>query len=268
MVPGQPPPFAALSSAPLFGFESALHYLTAVCEKHLANDMLGVGDDFRGWHNYLEAPLTYCGLLSLLLLPQVFSQAPRRHLIIFILFLAGMLIPIVFPWFRYLFWLFQGDYYRILSLFSILGLITLSMMVFSRYLRGGALNLWLLAATTIVLVGILYWPLGELQNLINGALKQQATIFLVSYGVLLAAGQFTRRQTWAAWIVVGLVAVELIQFNYPTVSSRKTVSKHELKERTGYNDETVDAVRDIKAGDTSFFRITKLLHRRPARGPV
>ena len=75
--------------------------------------MLGTGDDFRGWQNYLEAPLTYCGLLCLLILPQVFVSGHGSPDYLR-LFLAGMLIPTVFPWFRYLFWLFQGDYYRTL----------------------------------------------------------------------------------------------------------------------------------------------------------
>jgi Bacterial membrane protein YfhO len=65
---------AALSSSPFFGLESSLHYITAAL-KPFANDILGTGDDFHGWQNYLEAPLTYCGLLCLLILPQVLLAA-------------------------------------------------------------------------------------------------------------------------------------------------------------------------------------------------
>jgi hypothetical protein len=131
---------AALSSFPLFGLESARHYITAIF-RPFANDMLGTGDDFHGWLNYLEAPLTYCGLFCLVIFPQTFVGAPQRRRIIYLLFLAGILIPTVFPWFRYLFWLFQGDYYRTYSLFSILGVITLSMIAFSRYIECHTLSL-------------------------------------------------------------------------------------------------------------------------------
>ena len=148
---------ARLSSSPLFGFESLLHYITAIL-KPFANDILGTGSDFRGWKNYLEAPLAYCGLPCLLLLPQVLVRGTRSQRVIFFLFAAGILIPTVFPWFRYLFWLFQGNYYRAYSLFGVLGMITLSMMAFSCYIEGRTLRLWLLAATTIVLLGILYVP--------------------------------------------------------------------------------------------------------------
>ncbi len=160
---GAASPVATLRSSPLFGFESLLHYITAIL-KPFANDILGTGSDFRGWKNYLEAPLAYCGLLCLLLLPQVLVRGTRSRRIIFLLFLAGILIPTVFPWFRYLFWLFQGNYYRAYSLFGVLGIITLSMMVFSCYIEGRTLSLWLLSATTMLSVGVLFVSFEPLQD--------------------------------------------------------------------------------------------------------
>ncbi|HWM25909.1 MAG TPA: YfhO family protein [Chthoniobacterales bacterium] len=254
---------STLTSFPVFGLESHLHYLTAAL-RPFANDALGTADEFQGWVNYLEAPITYCGLLCVAIFPQVFAGAPRRHRIIYALFVAGIIIPTIFPWFRYLFWGFQGDYYRTYSLFSILGLISLSMIAFSRFIQGRALNLWVLAATTLVLLGILYLPIADLQSRLKPDLKLQATIFLSSYSVLLAAGQLLKRRMVATWMIVGLGTLELIRFDQVTVSNRNTVSKQELKEPTGYNDETVAAVRDIKAGDNSFFRLTKLRHSGPS----
>jgi uncharacterized membrane protein YfhO len=249
---------ATLSSSPVFGFESHLHYVTAAL-RSFANDILGTAEAFRGWQNYLEAPLTYCGLFCLVVIPQVFVGATRRHQLIYGVFLAGLLLATVFPWFRYLFWLFQGDYYRAFSLFSILGLITLSATAFSRYLEGRPLNVWLLALTTIVVVGVLYLPVTELQTRVDSDLKQQATIFLVCYAGLLGAGQLLRQTKITGWIIVALAAFELTLLDRNTVSNRSTVSKQELKARVGYNDETVDALRDIKASDTSsFYRVTKI----------
>jgi hypothetical protein len=259
-----PDSFAAgLSSFPVFDFESRLHYITAAL-RPFANDILGTAEAFRGWQNYLEAPLTYCGLLCLVIVPQVFVGARRRHQLIYGLFLASLLLTTIFPWLRYLFWLFQGNYYRALSLFSILGLITLSAMAFSRYIEGRPLNVWLLAVTTIVVVGALYLPVQEMQSRIDPALKQQATIFLVCYAGLLGTGQLLRRTTVTGWIIVVLAAFELILFDRITVSNRSTVSKQELEARVGYNDETVDAIRDIKASDSSsFYRITKIRPSSP-----
>jgi uncharacterized membrane protein YfhO len=56
----------------------------------------------------------------------------------------------------------------------------------------------------------------------------------------------------------------VIRFDQAAVSNRNTITKQELKEPTGYNDETVDAVRDIKADDNSFYRITKIRPSGPS----
>jgi len=249
---------ARLTAFPVFGLESQLHYLTAAL-RPFANDILGTAEPFRGWQNYLEAPLTYCGLLCLILLPQVFVGTPRRLQLIFGLFLTGVLLTTIFPWFRHLFWLFQGDYYRALSLFSILGIVTLSAIAFSRYLEGRSLNLWLLAATMLVVVGTLYLPVEEMQRRLDPALKLHATLFLLSYAGLLAIGQLLKRRNLTGCLIVAVTAFELVLFDHITVSNRSTVSKQELKARVGYNDETVDAIRDIKASDSgSFYRVTKI----------
>jgi uncharacterized membrane protein YfhO len=249
---------AMLRSSPLFGFESLLHYITATL-KPFANDILGTGTDFRGWKNYLEAPLAYCGLLCLLLLPQVFVRGTRSRRVIFFLFLAGIVIPTVFPWFRYLFWLFQGNYYRAYSLFGVLGVITLSMMVFSGYIEGRTVRLWLLSATTVLLVGILFVPFAPLQALINPGLRYVVTTLLLLYGLLLTAGQLLKKQELAAWLIVGLSAIELVQFDRITVSNRQSFTKEEATSRVGDKGEIVDALRDIRAGDNEkFFRVRKL----------
>jgi uncharacterized membrane protein YfhO len=239
----------------VFGLGSQLHYITAVL-RSFANDLLGTGDSFRGWVNYFEAPLTYCGLLSLALLPQAFVGASRRQKIIYALLFTALILPTLFPWFRHLFWLFQGNYFRTYSLFWVYAFIILGVTVFSRYLQGRPLNLWLLVATIIVLAAILQLPIQELQARINPTLKLQATIILILYGTILLAGQLLKRNQIAGWMIIALASLELIQFNRITVN-RPTVTKQELKERVGYNDETVDAVRELKASDSGFFRITK-----------
>lgn len=245
-----------LGSFPVFGFESRLHYITAAL-RFLANDLLGTGSNYRGWANYLEAPMTYCGLLPLLLFPQTFIAASRRQRIIYVLFLIGLLLPTIFPWFRYLFWLFQGDYYRAHSLFSAFGIITLGVIAFSRYVEGRSLNLWLLAGMTILLLSILYLPLREWQSVISVPIKQRVTLFLLLYGALLVIGKLIGRQDIVGWIIVVLVAVELLDFDRVTVLNRDIVRKQELRARAGFDEDTVQAVRDVKTSENAFFRLTK-----------
>jgi hypothetical protein len=238
-----------------FQLGSPLYYITAAL-RPFYTDMIGTGDGYRGWENYYEGPTSYCGLLSLLILPQAFIGATRRQRILYTVFLALIAIPLVFPWFRYLLWLFQGGYFRAFSLFSIFAFLVLSMTALSRYTEHGTINLWVLGATLTMLLGILRCPIHEMQALINHELTWTVTVFLIGYTALLIIGQIVKRQSIAGWVILGVAAIELIHFDRITVN-RPTITKQELKERIGYNDETVDAVRDIKANDNGFFRITK-----------
>jgi uncharacterized membrane protein YfhO len=152
-------------------------------------------------------------------------------------------------------------------LFSILGLITLSMIAFSRYIDG-RLNLWVLGVTALVVVATLYLPLGELHAGMDLSLKRYATVLLVLYTVLLAVGRLAGWPQVAALGIVALAAGELVLFDRITVSRRSTVSKEELKARVGYNDDTLDALRDIRAADnSSFFRLTKIRPSGPGVYP-
>lgn len=253
--------FGPTPSSP-FQLGSSLYYITATL-RPFSSDIIGTGDAYRGWENYYEGPESYCGLLLLLIFPQAFAGVPRRQRILYTLFLALIAIPVVFPWFRYLFWLFQGGYFRAFSLFSIFGIITLGMTAFSRYTEGRSLHLWTLGMTLLVLLSVLYLPINELQALINPGLRRIAAILVVLYATLLITGQMLKRQGIAGWIIVALTAMELVYFNGITVN-RPTITKRELNERIGYNDETVDAVREVKTSDNGFFRVIKTWGSGPA----
>src|SRR5262245_50858865 len=249
----------------LFQFESALYYVTAAL-RPFSTDMLGTGDDFRGWLNYFEAPMTYCGLLCLLMVPQAFIGATCRQRILYGLFVTFAVVPVIFPWFRYLFWAFKGGYFRAFSLFSVFGIITLSMTAFSKYTQRKPLNLFILGASLLLLLSVLYLPNNEIQMLISNRLRLTVAIFLILYAALLISGQIAKRQNIIAPIILFLAAIELVHFDRATVN-RPTVTKQELRERVGFNDETVDAIRDIRANDSSFFRITKTWFSGPANRP-
>jgi hypothetical protein len=246
----------------VFQLESPLYYVTAAL-RPFSTDMLGTGDDFRGWVNYFEAPITYCGLLCLLMLPQAFVGASRRQRLVYGLFLSFAIVPVIFPWFRYLFWAFEGGYFRAFSLFSVLGIITLSMTAFSRYTEQKPFNLWILGASLLLLLTVLYFSGHQIQSGISEQLRRTVGILLILYAALLVVGQITKRQGVAATIILLLAAIELIYFDRITVN-RPTVTKQELRERVGFNDGTLDAVRDVKASDSSFFRITKTWSSGPA----
>jgi uncharacterized membrane protein YfhO len=248
-----------------FEFGSSLYYTTTIL-RQFSSDMIGTGDGYRGWENYYEGSLSYCGLLPLLLLPQAFVATRRRQRILYIVFLGLITTPIVFPWFRYVLWLLQGGYFRTFSLFSIFVFLLLSMTALSRYVERGTINLWILIATLVVLLGLLHCPIGDMQTLIDHTLAWTATAFLIAFTALLIIGHAVQRQSIAGWAVIVLAAIELIYFDRITVN-RPTVTKEELNQRIGYNDQTIDAVKEIKSSDESFFRISKTWGSGPATGP-
>jgi uncharacterized membrane protein YfhO len=248
---------AVLASLPVFSLESAYHYVTVLL-RSFCNEFVGTGDAFRGWQTYIEAPQTYCGLICLLLLPQALLSGTRRHRVVVVLFLFWLIIPTAFPWFRYLFWLFKGPYYRTYSLFCVLGIVTLSLFALRHYLEGKRFSVWLLLAWAAGLVGALFLPFAALQNLIDPALRVVVVIGLLLYVAILLAGWLMNRRTLAVYLVVVVTAVELIYFNRISVAERNFVKKGELVEGVAARADSIQAVADLQRDDHSFFRTTSL----------
>ena len=101
----------------------------------------------------------YSGLLALLLAPQAFTVMRGRARIAWAVVTALGLALHVFPWPRFAFWLFTGDYFRTLSLFVTLLLLALATRALDAIVRKGALRTSLLAGTLIALLVLLFWPL-------------------------------------------------------------------------------------------------------------
>ncbi len=249
--------FSLLGSTSPVALESAYHYVTALL-RPFCNEFVGTGDAFRGWQTYIEAPQTYCGLICVLLLPQALLNGTRRHRVVVALFLLWLIIPTAFPWFRYLFWLFKGPYYRTYSLFSVLGVVTLSLFALRHYLEGRKFNVWLLLAWAAVLVGVLYLPFAPLQNLIDPGLRIVVIACLLLYVTILLAGWLTNRRTLAAYLVVAIAAAELIYFDRISVAERNFMKKSELVAGVAARADSVPAFADLQRNDHSFFRTTSL----------
>jgi uncharacterized membrane protein YfhO len=252
----------ALFSEPFWKTAPRLQNITALL-RPFANDIMGSGSNFRGWKNYLEAPMNYCGMLCLVLLPQAFVSATRRQRILYSLVLTFAFVPTIFPWFRHLFWLFQGDYYRTYTLFSVLGILTVSMGALSRYTEKRMLHLAVLVLTAVVSLTIVFCP--PLQSYIEPKLRNIVALFVLIYVGILAGGHILNRQGLATWLIVMVAVIEVVYLDDFTIANRTIMTKSELNQRRYYNDYTVDAVRDIKNHDSSFFRITKTWASVPLR---
>jgi uncharacterized membrane protein YfhO len=255
--------FSKLMSQSVFFLESPMYYTTSVM-RLFGNDLIGNGTDFKGFGNYLEAPMFYIGLLPLLLMPQVFLYGPNRKRIVSAIFLLIFMIPLIFPFFRYAFWLFSGDYFRGFSFFVAFVFLFYSIKVMQELGRGKKINLFLLGATFVGLLILLYYPYQYSDQIINNDMRSVVRLFLFLYTALLTAGYFFKNKTIIQVMLVVTVCAEVVYINYNTVNDRKVLSRTEMHQKTGYNDYSVEAIDWINTHDKPFFRINKDFMSSPA----
>ena len=255
--------FHILSSKPVFGFGDELQYLS-ILMRAFGNDLIGNGNDFKGWQNYLESPTGYIGLLSFILAPQVFVflDVRRRRLLATCLGIA--LLPVVFPYFRNALWLFSGDYYRAFSLFQSLFLLIMALFAMHAIYKHGKLNKPLLAASVVLLLLLLYFPWELKDRLIDSSLCFYSAFLLVCYAALtLMLGNKYHRDK-AVFLLLLLLLMEVGLSDRWAIMHRSTMKAVDWNAREKYQDHTLEALAFIDKSDTGFYRIIKDYNSGPA----
>ena len=255
-----------LQARPFFSTGSDLYRLTEIM-RFFSSDLLGTGSNYQGAMNYLEAPMFYGGLLTLLLFPQIFIFLKGRQRWCYATLLVIILLPVIFPYIRYTYWLFSGDYYRILSFMVTIILMLMSLQALHHVLKYKQINLFMLWTTLLLLLLALFYPY-ELSDAnaavkIDVGLAQMVAIFLIVYTILLTL--IDRAALHGAILLVLLVAVitELSYFSTITVK-RASLSEKMFESRAGYNDYTVETMAYLKEKDSSFYRVEKTYSSGPA----
>lgn len=215
---------------------------------------------YKGWNNYLEAPAFYCGLSTLILLPQLLFHLDRRKKIIYITGLVLVLIPFFFPFFRNAIWLFSGNYYRMYSLFVSLGLLMWSIHALHFIYKKQSVHLITLFGSFLVVALLIYIPFNSATNVsIDHNLQNILLFFLVLETLVIAGMKYQNFRTPAVYTLMVIVAIEACFIGNATFNSkRQTVSKLEFTQKVGYNDETIDAMAFLKESDPTFYRVEKI----------
>jgi len=225
------------------------------------NDILGNGSDYQGWYNYLEAPVFYIGLVTLLLIPQLFIFLNKREKIIYGSFLAFWMFVIAIPFLRHAFLLFVGDYYRVgFNFFIPFVFLFYALAALHRIIEHKRIHLPVLLLSLLILLTILFFPYQSLpENAVNNRLQITAALFLLTYSVLLFfLGKKQHRQSLKIVLILTLV-FELTYFARHSLNERDAVSRSSFEiNKAGYADGTIKAVDYIKAIDsTKFYRTEK-----------
>lgn len=228
-----------------------------IVSRFFGNNLIGVGNSYRGWSNYMEAPNFYLGLFSLLLFPQLFFfLEKKRRKTAFIL--AGIvLLIIIFPFFRHAFWGFTGDYYRLPSLFIGIAMLLATLFVITHVEQGKKLNLYVLGGTYIFWIALLMVNYtNDWATFVVSSEKVKVLFILTLLAGLLVIYNFWNRSL-IKYLILALTFIETVGVAYTTLNKRDVVSASEWKEKAGFNDFSSDAVQVIKAQDKSFYRIEK-----------
>ncbi len=248
---------ATLKKHSLLGFADEMLRFTTTF-RAFGSDMIGTGNNFRGWQNYLEAPILYCGILSLVTWPHVFKSINKKHLTVYIILTVAFVLPILFPYFRYLFWAFTGDYYRTLSLVICVLMIMYAIKSISHIEQTATISKPILIVNAVFLLFLLYTPKAEYKDFLNSGLRSFAAVLVIAYSAILyILGTNRGQQKIIKPILLLLCAIEMFTFSNPSVNKREAMTNNDIKAKRGYNDYTVDALKFIKENDKQFYRINK-----------
>ncbi|MCC6182563.1 MAG: YfhO family protein [Bacteroidia bacterium] len=248
---------ARLKAQPMFDLaDDILRFTTTY--RAFGSDMLGVGSNFKGWQNYLEAPLFYCGILGLVTFPHVFSSLTRKQKLFYGFLTFAFVLPILFPFFRYAFWAFSGDYFRTFSLIIIIFILFYTVKAISFIEKKHEVNKIVLIVTGLFLLFLLYTPATQFKSAIDTGLRSFVTGLIFAYsGFIYMLSSKTSLKQLAKVAIIATCFIEVNYFSSISINKRVAMFNSELTSKVGYNDYTIDAVNYLKGIDKSFYRINK-----------
>ncbi len=253
-----------LAGRPVFEVADKLQLGSGIF-RFFSNDILGFGSNFKGWDTILGAPLVYCGLPCVLLLPQVFTFSDTRQKVAVGAFLAAWLIPVIFPFFRHAIWAFTGDYYRLFSLFVMFAFFYASIKAMDCIVRLRKINIPLLLITLAGLLTILYTPPFIDDKVIGPSVRSFVTCVLIAYSIVLLLVVPLKSSLLVRSLFFVIVIVEIGYSAYGTANKREFFSHDFLRDKVLYNNYSLDAVKSIQSQDSSFYRIDKNFYPETAR---
>jgi uncharacterized membrane protein YfhO len=226
-----------------------------------ANDLLGAGSNFKGWYNYLEAPLFYIGLPSLILFPLSIRYFKNKQKIFYSIFLIFWLAVAFIPILRHSINFFVGNYYKIsIDIFVPFTILFYAIYTLDKIISSEDINLLGLVITTGVLLVLLFFPYFKFTNaIVNFRMKLVISLFILFYTFIIVLYSSNKNKEIFYILFLGAVVFEIIYISRPSVNDRKVYTASELlNDYGGYKDATIDALKYIRKNDNSFFyRIEK-----------
>lgn len=229
--------------------------------RFFSSDIIGTGLNFSGWSNYLESPMFYIGLLTLLIFPQVWGYLSKRQKIVYSAFFSFWLLTFFVPYFRQSILLFTGDYFRFgFNFFIPFAFLLFAVQALNEIDKNFKINLPLLISTLVLLTVLLFFPYSAIQQeSVNQTLQKVIFVFLLLYAGIIFLMSKPEYKNFAQIALILVLCVELAYLSYNSYNDRNSLTKKEyLSNFGGYNDGSIDAVNYIKSADNAaFYRIEK-----------
>jgi uncharacterized membrane protein YfhO len=250
--------FDILKSQPIFGLVDKYQF-SAIMLRAFSSDLLGAGVNYKGWYNYLEAPIFYASLPALLLFPQIFIFLSKKRKIALYAYCGLWLFLLLFPYFRHMYYAFAGDYYKGgFSFFIPASILFMSLSALNFIDSQNKINGKILWITFIVLSILLFYPYyPSNSNVVYKKVKYMTFFFLLLYTSLFSFFINKKYKSFLQIALIALLCIEAGIFSYISVNERTPLSDKEYNQKTGFNDYTVDALNSIKTNDRSFYRVNK-----------
>jgi len=240
--------------------DGSLRNITTIL-RFYSNDLLGSGSNFKGWNNYLEAPIFYIGLLPLLLFSSFFSFVNKQKKIIYGIFLLFWLVVAFTPILRHSINFFIGNYFKnTIDIFVPFSILFIGILSFDNYLKYKNINPITTVVTAGVLLLLLHYPYFEFNNqTINFNMKLIISVFIIVYSLSFYLISRDKNVNTLKYLILFFVIIEIAYISNPSVNNRDAYLKNEIVgDIAGYNDITMNALDFIKTTDSSlFYRIEK-----------
>ncbi|MDC0231609.1 YfhO family protein, partial [Aureispira] len=250
--------FEVLQSKAIFDWVDPNLWATTKARLFSTNLLVDNTAVFKGAMNYLEAPAIYCGLGTLILVPQAFVFFTKKERILYGSLLGLYLLPLFLPYLRYTFWLFAGDYFRLYSLFVIFIMLFLSIKSIHFIYKEQRFSWIGLGVGTIGAFYLLFSVVNTEVVLVNESTRSFLYLLLFLNVIIIAAWSVKAFRPICSIAFLALLCIDLISVAKPTLNERSIATASEFTtEKVGYNDYTIDAVNWIKSVDPSFYRVEK-----------
>lgn len=241
-------------------FLSAEMYAVTIL-RLLANNIPGNDFGFSEWDNYLEAPAIYSGIITLMIVPQIFLFLNLRKKIAYAGLLAFWIAVILFPPLRRSIVLYAGDYYRYgIDFFFTFTMILVSAQSLSVIVAKKCINFPLLISTLLVFA-LLVWGVctGQESFMVQKTeVLFFAAVVAVVYALVFCFINFIDRQILKA-LILFVVLLEVTVFTYSAFDGRSAISYTDWElNRGGYDDGIGEVLSEIKRTDTTKFYRTEV----------